>query len=212
MVADPTQNVTVVLPQTSDSLPRSIGGPPLVYDPATGIWSGGDPLHRDIPDNQRFGHAGGASGGARCAGGRRWRHDSVHPGGYPRLGRAGSHTCLPSVGHESGRHGAARLRHRSDRAGDAGGGWRGMGGDGRRVGGVARHHRHGDRLRAAQFGTQLQITLAQGLVNASAACLLFYPYGTGMMGRGNCGHRQFVRRHTARGMGHRGGSGQQGGV
>jgi hypothetical protein len=55
MVADPTQNVTVVLPQTSDSLPRSIGGPPLVYDPATGIWSGGDPLHRDIPDNQRFG-------------------------------------------------------------------------------------------------------------------------------------------------------------
>jgi hypothetical protein len=33
--------------------------------------------------------------------------------------------------------------------------------------------------------TQLQITLAQGLVNASAACLLFYPYGTGMMGRGN---------------------------
>ena len=55
MAADPTQNVTVVLPQTADSLPRSIGGPPLVYDPTTGIWSGGDPLHRDIPDNQRFG-------------------------------------------------------------------------------------------------------------------------------------------------------------
>jgi hypothetical protein len=33
--------------------------------------------------------------------------------------------------------------------------------------------------------TQLQITLTRGLVNASANCRLFYPYGTGIMGRGN---------------------------
>jgi hypothetical protein len=33
--------------------------------------------------------------------------------------------------------------------------------------------------------TQLQITLARGLINISSACRLFYPYGTGMMGRGN---------------------------
>ena len=33
--------------------------------------------------------------------------------------------------------------------------------------------------------TQLQITLAQALVNASASCRLFYPYGTLTMGRGN---------------------------
>ena len=33
--------------------------------------------------------------------------------------------------------------------------------------------------------TQVQITLAQALVNPSADCRLFYPYGTTMMGRGN---------------------------
>jgi len=33
--------------------------------------------------------------------------------------------------------------------------------------------------------TQLQITLTQALVNVSANCRLFYPYGTGIMGRGN---------------------------
>ena len=55
LAADGTQNVTVVLPQTADSLPRSVGGPPLIYDAATGTWSGGDSLHRDTADLRRFG-------------------------------------------------------------------------------------------------------------------------------------------------------------
>jgi hypothetical protein len=56
IVANPTQNVTVVLPQTSNSFLRGIGGnAPLAYNAATGSWSGGDSLHCDIPDNQRFG-------------------------------------------------------------------------------------------------------------------------------------------------------------
>jgi hypothetical protein len=48
--------VTVVLPQTADTFPRGIGGnAPLTFNAAAGTWSGGDSLHRDIPDNQRFG-------------------------------------------------------------------------------------------------------------------------------------------------------------
>ena len=56
MVADSTQNVSVVLPQTTDAMPRAIGGnSALVFNPATGVFSGGDGWHRDLPDNQRFG-------------------------------------------------------------------------------------------------------------------------------------------------------------
>jgi hypothetical protein len=33
--------------------------------------------------------------------------------------------------------------------------------------------------------TQLQITLTRGLINPSAGCRLFYPYGTYTIGRGN---------------------------
>ena len=33
--------------------------------------------------------------------------------------------------------------------------------------------------------TQLQITLTRALINVSANCRLFYPYGTGTTGRGN---------------------------
>ena len=81
--------MTVVLPQTADSLPRSIGGPALIYNPTTGIWSGGDGLHRDIPDNQRFGRLAAplvaAPGGLANSGGDTIDRD---PGGNPG-GRAG---------------------------------------------------------------------------------------------------------------------------
>ncbi|MFL5283591.1 MAG: hypothetical protein ACJ8AW_22020 [Rhodopila sp.] len=49
LAADPTQNITVVLPQTADTWPR--GAVPA----ANSTFSGGDSLHRDAVDNQRFG-------------------------------------------------------------------------------------------------------------------------------------------------------------
>ena len=107
MAADPTQNVTVVLPQTADSLPRSIGGPPLVYNPTTGIWSGGDPLHRDIPDNQRFGQLAAPLVARAVLAAERRRHVVRHPGRYSRRRRSGRHACLPPVQHQPGRHRAA---------------------------------------------------------------------------------------------------------
>jgi hypothetical protein len=184
MVADPTQNVTVVLPQTSDSLPRSIGGAALVYNPATGIWSGGDPMHRDIPDNQRFGMLAAplvarailASEGGDTLGSL--------PAGVPAAGG-------PAVTHvyrQSATSLVVTLRH--DGGTDlivpatqaaVGAGWAVMDGGSVASPGTIVTATACERLNA----TQLQITLAQALVNPSASCRLFYPYGTTTMGRGN---------------------------
>jgi hypothetical protein len=184
MVADPTQNVTVVLPQTSDSLPRSIGGPPLVYDPTTGIWSGGDPLHRDIPDNQRFGQLAAPlvarvvlanSGGDTI---------SAIPAGIPTMGgpvvtnvyRQSNTTLVVTVQHDCGTDLIVPPTQAA-----VGSGWAVMDG-----GSVASPGTIVQATACVRLNpTQLQITLTQALVNPSANCLLFYPYGTYMMGRGN---------------------------
>jgi hypothetical protein len=184
MVADSTQNVTVVLPQTSDSLPRSIGGPPLVYDPTTGIWSGGDPDHRDIPDNQRFGMLAAplvarvvlANGGG----------DTIRaiPAGVPAVGgpvvshvyRESSTTLVVTVQHDCGTDLIVPATQAA-----LGSGWAVMDGGSVASPGTVVHATACVRLNA----TQVQITLAQALVNPSADCRLFYPYGTYMIGRGN---------------------------
>jgi hypothetical protein len=184
MMTDPTQNVTVVLPQTSDSLPRSIGGPALVFNPATGIWSGGDPLHRDIPDNQRFGMLAAplvarailaASGGDSLA--------SI-PAGVPSAGgpvvthvyRVSNTSLIVTIEHDCGTDLIVPATQAA-----MGAGWAVMDGGSVASPGTIVTATACARLNA----TQLLVTLAQALVNLSPACRLFYPYGTGMMGRGN---------------------------
>jgi hypothetical protein len=184
MVADPTQNVTVVLPQTSDSLPRSIGGPALVYNAATGVWSGGDPLHRDIPDNQRFGRLAAplvarvvlaAEGGDTL---------STIPAGIPSVGgpvvthvwRQSATSLVVTVQHDCGTDLIVPATLAA-----TGTGWAVMDGGSVASPGTIVTATACVRLNA----TQLQITLTQALVNLSANCRLFYPYGTGIMGRGN---------------------------
>lgn len=184
MAADPTQNVTVVLPQTSDSLPRSGGDPPLVYNPVTGIWSGGDPLHRDIPDNQRFGQLAAplvARVVLACTGG-----DTISaiPAGIPAAGgpvvthvyRQSNTTLVVTVQHDCGTDLIVPATQAA-----LGSGWAVMDGGSVASPGTIVQATACTRLNP----TQLQITLAQALVNPSAGCRLFYPYGTYMMGRGN---------------------------
>jgi hypothetical protein len=184
MAADATQNVTVVLPQTSDSLPRSIGGPALVYNATTGVWSGGDPLHRDIPDNQRYGRLAAplvaravlaSTGGDTLA---------AIPMGIPTAGgpavshvyRESNTTLVITVQHDCGTDLIVPATQAA-----LGTGWAVMDGGSVASPGSIVAATSCTRLNA----TQVQVTLAQALVNASANCRLFYPYGTGMMGRGN---------------------------
>ncbi len=184
MVADPTQNVTVVLPQTSDSLPRQIGGPALTILP-DGLWSGGDPLHRDIPDNQRFGQLAAPlvarvvlanSGGDTI---------TAIPGGIPTTGgpvvtkvyRQSNTTLVITVQHDCG----TDLIVPANTQAPLGSGWAVMDGGTVASPGTIVQATACTRLNP----TQLQITLAHALVNPSANCRLFYPYGTYMMGRGN---------------------------
>jgi len=184
MAADPTQNVTVVLPQTADSLPRSIGGPPLVYNPTTGIWSGGDPLHRDIPDNQRFGMLAAplvARAALACSGGDTL---SAIPSGIPVTGgptvttayRQSNTTLVVTVQHDCGTDLIVPPTQAA-----AGSGWAVMDGGTAASPGTIVPATACVRLNP----TQLQITLSQPLANPSASCRLFYPYGTYMIGRGN---------------------------
>ncbi len=184
MVADPTQNVTVVLPQTADSLPRSIGGPALVYNRATGIWSGGDPLHRDIPDNQRFGQLAAplvARTVLACSGGDTL---SVIPVGIPAVGgpvvthvyRLYNTTLVITVQHDCGTDLIVPATQAA-----LGAGWAVMEG-----GSVAAPGTIVLATACTHWSpTHQQITLAQALVNPSADCRLFYPYGTATIGRGN---------------------------
>jgi hypothetical protein len=188
LAADPTQNVTVVLPQTADSLPRSVNIPapngPLVYSPTTGVWTGGDPLHRDIPDNQRFGRLAAplvARAILACTGG-----DTITsiPAGIPSAGgpvvthvyRQSSTTLVISVQHDAGTDLIVPATLAA-----AGIGWAVMDGGSVASPGTIVTATACVRLNS----TQVQITLSNGLVNPSADCRLFYPYGTGIMGRGN---------------------------
>lgn len=180
MVADPTQNVTVVLPQTSDSLPRN----PTSYDPATGLWTGGDVLHRDVADNQRFGRFAAplvaravlaATGGDTL---------TAIPVGIPAAGgpvvthvyRQSNTSLIITVQHDGGTDLIV-----PDTQAVLGCGWAVM--DGGSVASPGTIVQATSCLRLNP--TQLQITLAHALTSPSASCRLFYPYGTFMMGRGN---------------------------
>ena len=184
MAADPTQNVTVVLPQTADSLPRCIGGAALTYDPATGHWNGGDPGHRDILDNQRFGMLAAPLVARAILGAEGGDTITTIPAGIPSAGgpavshvyRQSDTVLIITVQHDCGNDLIVPATLAA-----AGIGWAVMDG-----GSVASPGTIVTATSCVRLNTtQLQITLSQTLVNPSASCRLFYPYGTTTIGRGN---------------------------
>jgi hypothetical protein len=184
MVADATQNVTVILPQTADSLPRSIGGTALVYDPTTGVWSGGDGLHRDIPDNQRFGRLAAPLAARVILANSGGDTLTSIPAGIPAVGgpvvthvyRQSSTVLVVTVQHDGGNDLIVPATLAA-----TGQGWAVMDGGSVASPGTIVPATACVRLNAIQ----LQVTLSQALANISANCRLFYPYGTTTIGRGN---------------------------
>jgi hypothetical protein len=185
MAADPTQNVTVVLPQTADSLPRCVGGAALAYDVTTGIWSGGDALHRDIPDNQRFGMLAAPLVARAILASEGGDTITAIPVGVPAQGgpvvthvyRQSNTSLIVTVQHDCGTDLIVPATQAA-----AGAGWAVM--DGGTVGTAP-----GPIVTATACtrlnNAQVQITLVQALSHPSASCRLFYPYGPTTIGRGN---------------------------
>ena len=178
LASDPSQNVVLGNLQTADSCARG-----AAWDPLSGSSTGGDNGHRDAADNQRFARlAAPVVARALLAAGRA---DSISaiPAGIPLRGgpvivhayRQTDRSIIITVQHDKG----------SDlqvpRQAANGIGWTVMDGGSPANPGPLRTAISCSRIDS----NRLQITLSSALASPSSECLLFYPYGTNTIGRGN---------------------------
>ena len=181
LVAESANNMLVFVAQTSDSNPLNAS-----YDPSSGIFSGGDPQHRDQPDLLRYGMIGAhAAGRAAIAGGLSDTipASAIPSSGLPAVGgprivhvyRASDTDLVLTILHDSGNDLIVPLQA------VFGVGFAVMDG-----GSVASPGNVISATAAARLdATHIALTLASGITNPSSDVLLFYPYGSTQIGRGD---------------------------
>ena len=174
-------NIVVFAPQTADSNPLN-----ATYDAATGLFSGGDPAHRDEPDLLRFRRIGAhAAGRAAMAMGI---SDTIAPSALPESGlpvqggprivhvyRASDTGLILTIVHDSGNDLLVPLQAAN------GVGFAVMDG-----GSVAAPGTIIAAIAAARIdATHVSVTLGAPISQPSADVLFFYPYGSTQISRGD---------------------------
>jgi hypothetical protein len=181
IVSVSTNNVVFFAAQTADSNPLNSS-----YDPTTGLFTGGDPEHRDEPDLLRYGRIGAhAAGRAAIAMGL---SDSIGAAKLPGSGlpvrggpqivhvyRASNTSLILTVVHDAGNDLLVPLQATN------GAGFAVMDGGSVAVPGTIITAVAAARVDA----THVAVTLGQPITNPSASVLFFYPYGSTQIGRGN---------------------------
>ncbi|MCB5944106.1 hypothetical protein [Acidocella sp. KAb 2-4] len=181
LAANPANNIVVFAAQTADSNPLN-----ATYNAATGVFSGGDPEHRDEPDLLRYGRIG-AHAAARAALAMGLSDTipaaQVPASGLPLAGgprithvyRASNTSLILTIAHDAGNDLLVPLQAAN------GAGFAVMDGGSVAVPGTVISAIAAARVDA----THVVVTLAAPITNPSAAVSFFYPYGSTQIGRGN---------------------------
>jgi hypothetical protein len=181
LAGEVANNIVVFAAQTADSNPLNSS-----YDAATGLFSGGDPEHRDEPDLLRYGRIGAhAAGQAAIAMGL---SDTIPRGQVPESGlpmsngprivhvyRASNTNLVLTIMHDAGNDLLVPLQAVN------GAGFAVMDG-----GSVASPGPIIAGIAAVRIdATHISLTLSEAITNPSANVLFFYPYGSNQIGRGD---------------------------
>lgn len=181
LAGDSTSNVVIFATQTADSNPLN-----SIWNPDTGNFSGGDPLHRDQPDLLRYGRLGvhAAARAALALG----LSDAIPAIAVPATGLpvsggpkivhvylANSTEVILTIEHDAGSDLVVPLQAAK------GAGFTVMDG-----GSVADPGPMIPAIAAARIdATHIAVTLARAPTNKADQCFLYYPFGSAQIGRGN---------------------------
>jgi len=178
---DPSQGIAVFIAQTADSNPLN-----ATWDPATGLFSGGDPQHRDQADLLRYGQLGAhtAARAALALG----LSDTIPAGAVPadtlpvkggpaivHAYQASATEIILTIQHDAGTDLVVPLQAVN------GVGFALMDGGSVAVPGPIITATAASRIDA----THIAVTLSQAPTNPAAQCLFYYPYGSTQIGRGD---------------------------